>query len=697
MMALELLLAALACYLGGATVGALAGSVPGARQVSSAAGAVGSALLAGAAMAALLGPSASAALPTSTPLGGFALRTNPLAGLFLLLTGLLGIAISVYSCDHSLHLGGPRRQAALLCLLELTLAALATVPAAANAFTFLVAWEVTSILTYGLVTLEREHPEASRAAFLMLALSEIGLVAMVVAFALVGGLAPGRDFAAIARGGVASPLRDGAFLLFLFGFGAKAGLLPLQGWLPEAHPAAPSNVSALLSAVVVKMAVYGLVLSTVVLLGGSPPLWWGELSLALGVLTAFYGVLFSLLEHDLKRALAYSTIENLGFLVGMLGAALVFAALGRPMLEALALVALGLHALNHALLKGTLFLGAGAVQLATGARDMDALGGLARRMRWTGAAFFVGAAGLAGIPPLNGFQSEWLGLQSLLQSHLLTDTGARIALAASGALLALTFALAVTTFTRIFAGVFLGVPRSAPARAAREAPPLMAAAMQLPAALSVVLGLLPPLGLGAASAAASSATGVAGVLSAVLPPVFVHPGHFPLLTRLGGTVLQGVVPANGLVVVPADAGFASIAPTYLAISLGLVIGILALGLRLLGRPRPGTRSVWAGAVPEYRPAMQYTATAFTNPLRFVFGSVYRSRRDIRGDYGQTPFFVRSIHYAHGVVEPVEAYVYRPVARAVRRLSGRASALQAGSVNLYLLYLFVVFVVVLLWR
>jgi hydrogenase-4 component B len=696
-MALELLLTALACYLAGAVAGALTGFLPGARQVSSAAGAVGSALLASAAVAAFSAPPASAALPTSTPVGGFAVHTNPLAGLFLLLTGLLGIAISLYSCDYSLHLGGRWRRAALLCLLELAMAALVTVLIAANAFTFLVAWEAVSILTYGLVALEREHRDAPRAAFSMLALGEIGFVAVVVAFALIGAFVPGRDFAAVAREGVDPSIRNGAFLLFLFGFGAKAGLLPLQGWLPEAHPAAPSNVSALLSAVVVKLAVYGLVLSTVVLLGGRPPLWWGEVGLAMGVLTACYGVLFSLLEHDLKRALAYSTIENLGFLVSMLGAALVFVASGRPMLEALALVALGLHALNHALLKGTLFLGAGAVQVATGGRDVDTLGGLARRMRWTGAAFFVGAAGLAGIPPLNGFLSEWLGLQSLLQSHLLSDAGARITMAASGALLALTFALAVTTFTRMFAGIFLGVPRSAAAQAAREAPPLMVGAMQLPAAVSVVLGLLPPLGIGAAAAAASAATGVGGVLPAVLPPVFVHPERFGTLVRLGGTVLQGLVPASGLVVVPTDVGFASVAPTYIAISLGLVIGIVALALRLLGAPEPRQASVWVGAVPEHRPTMQYTATAFTNLLRFVFGSVYRSRRDIQGEYGQAPFFARSISYAHRVVEPVETYIYRPVARTLQLLSERAGVFQAGNVNLYLLYLFVVFVIVLLWR
>jgi hydrogenase-4 component B len=694
-MALELLLIALACFGTGAAVGFLVSVAPAARYVSAAADAVGCALLFAAGLAAITSPAASVSLPESTPLGGFELRTNALSGVFLLLTGLVGVAISAYSSAYAHHVGGGRRQTAMLVLLSLTFASLAVILAAGNAFTFLLAWEAMSILTYALVALEYEHPEAPQAAFLMLALSELGFVAMAVAFALTGAFSPGRDFATIASTGVDPALRNGAFVLFLFGFGAKAGLLPLQGWLPEAHPAAPSNISALLSAVVVKMAIYGLVLSTLVLLG-PPPIWWGYLALGLGVVTAFYGVLFSLLEHDLKRALAFSTVENLGFMVAMVGAALLFRALGQQLLEALALVALALHALNHAVLKGALFLGAGSVQVATGTLDMDAMGGLWRRMRWTGAAFLVGAAGLAGIPPLNGFQSEWLGLQVLLQSHLLHDRAARLAMAGSGALLALTFALAVTTFIRIAGGVFLGAPRDRAAEDAVESPPAMVGGMQLLAAAAVVMGLLPPVGVGAAAAAAAEVSHAGGVLDAVLPPVFLHPGQFPLLVKLGGTFLQ-FIPVNGLVVVPASAEFASIAPTYIFATLVLVIAIVAGLLRLAGVRERRQTKVWAGGVPEYRPSMQYTATAFTNPLRFIFGTVYQSARDIEGDYQQAPFFVRSVRYVHHFVEPIEVYVYAPVVRGVRALSEGVSFLQAGSVSLYLLYLFAVFLVVLFLR
>ena len=695
-MALELVFGALACFALGTAGGALLLRWGWARYLAAAAATVGSLALLAAGVLSLAGDGQSLSLPASTPLGGFEVRTDPLNGLFLLLLGCLGTAISIYSSDYVIQVGGRPRQAAMFGLYNPALASLCTLLTAGNAFTFLVAWEAMSILTYLLVALEYEHPGTPDAAFLMLALGEFGFVAITVAFALLGGFTPGRDFAAIASSAPAAGVRDAAYLLFLFGFGAKAGLLPLQGWLPEAHPAAPSNISALLSAVVVKMAIYGLILSTLVLLG-PPPTWWGYVALAAGVATAIYGVLFSLLEHDMKRALAFSTVENLGFIVALIGAALIFRSFGKPMLEALALVAATLHALNHALLKGVLFLGAGSVQLSSGTRDMDQLGGLWRRMRWTGPAFFVGAAGLAGLPPLNGFVGEWLGLQTLLQSHLLTDAAARIVLAASGALMALTLGLAVTTYIRIFGGVFLGVARSRSAGQAAEVPGAMRAGMSLLAAAAVVLGLLPPLGVAAAAAAASRVAGVGGVLDAVLPPVFTHPEKYPLLVKLGGGFLSQIIPANGLVVVPASAEFASIAPTYIFVTFVVVIAIVAALLRLAGVRAARTSPVWAGAIPSYRPSMQYTATAFTNPLRFIFGSVYQSARNIEGDYHQAPFFARSIHYTHRFIEPIETYLYEPLVRGARSISERVSFLQAGSVSLYLLYLFVVFVIVLFIR
>lgn len=696
-MALELLLAALICFALGALAALLSLRSALGRYLSAAAATVGSLVLVVDAIVVLGGRSGLLLLPASTPLGGFEVRLGPLSGLFLLLTGLVGIAISLYSAEYAVRVGGPPRQAAMLCLYNLTMASLAVLLTAGNALTFLLAWEAMSILTYVLVAVDYDHPGVPEAAFLMLAISELGFVAITVGFALVGAFQPGHDFAAITAAGPGAGVRNAAFLLFLFGFGAKAGLLPLQGWLPEAHPAAPSNISALLSAVIVKMAIYGLLVTLISLLG-RPPVWWGYLALGLGVVTAIYGVLFSLLEHDLKRALAYSTIENLGFMVGLIGAALLFRSLGNQLLEALTLVTVLLHALNHALLKGVLFLGAGSAQAASGTRDMDQLGGLWRKMRWSALAFFIGAAGLAGIPPLNGFQSEWLGLQMLLQSHLLHDRGARLAMAGSGALIALTFGLAVTTFIRMFGGVFLGAPRTPEAEAAVESPPAMVAGMNLLAAASVVLGLLPPLGLGAAAAASEALTGRQGVLDAVLPPIFKDPARYTVPVKLGATFLSQVLPVNGLVIVPGDPEFSSIAPTYIFLTLAFVIGFLALALRVLGAGAGRqAKKVWVGGIPAYRVSMQYTPTGFTNPLRFIFGTVYRSTREIEGDYHQAPFFARSVRYTHRFIEPVETYVYFPLASGARALSERLSFLQGGNVSVYLVYLFAVFLIALFVR
>lgn len=695
-MALELLGAALACYLVGAAVAAASVRWTGAGHLAAAAGVAGAVALVATALGSLGGDRQGITLPSSTPLGGFMLRTAPLPGFFMLLVGLVGAPISIYTAGYAEHVGGRPRQAALHGLLNLSLASIALLLAAGNAFTFLVAWELMSILTYVLVTLQFDLPGRPTAAFLMLALGEVGFVSIALGFAFLGALTPGRDFGILASSPPASAVRDGAFLLFLFGFGAKAGLVPLQGWLPEAHPAAPGSASALLSAVVVTMALYGLVLTQVELLG-PPANWWGYSTLALGVVTSIYGVLFSLLAFDLKRALAFSTVENLGFMVTMLGVAQIFAAVERPALVGAALVVAMLHALYHGLLKGTLFLGAGGVDVATGTRDMDQLGGLARRLPWTFAAFFVGATGLAGIPPLNGFQTEWLGLQVLIRSHDLPVPAGRVYLAAAGAILALTFALAVTTYIRIVAGVFGGAARSRGAREATEVAPSMRLGMLLGALTAAVLALLPPLGIGAAAAAVEDASGLHGVLDSVLPPVFRDPQRFAAVQTLGGGFLGQLLPVNGLVIVPTSFQYAFISPTYIFLTLALVVASTWIVLRLLGKHGRRTAPVWAGAVADYQPTMQYTATAFTNPLRFIFGTVYRSAREIEGDYHQAPFFARAVRYSHSYIEPVEVYLYEPIVAGLRLLARGVARLQSGSISLYLLYLFAAFLGALFLR
>ncbi|MGC2192610.1 MAG: proton-conducting transporter membrane subunit [Candidatus Dormiibacterota bacterium] len=696
-MALELLAAAVACYTLAGLLGLGVVRWRFLADLSAAAAVVAGLLVVVTAAIWLGGNRASLTLPVSTPIGGLAFRATPLAGTFLLLSGVVGTGISLYTAGYAPHLGGPLRQASLHSLLNLSFASILLVLAAANAFSFLLAWEVMVSATYVLVTLEFDRPGRPQAAFLMLALSKIGFVAMAVGFIALGALRSGVSFATLAHHPVATgALASAAFVLFLVGFGVKAGLVPLQGWLPEAHPAAPANVSAALSSIVVSMGIYGLVLTVVTLLP-TPADWWGYLALGLGVVTAAYGVLFSLLVPNLKRMLAYSTVENLGFMVAMLGVSLVFASSHHRLLAAAALVVVILHALYHALLKSTLFMGAGCVDVGARGLDMDRLGGLARRMRWTTLLFFIGAMGLAGIPPLNGFQTEWLGLQMLIRSRVLDSPESRVYIAAAGMLLTLTFALAATAYVRVFGGAFLGAPRSRRAAQAVEVPLTMRLGMLVTAGVAVVTALIPPIGIGEAVASAESATHAPGLLNSLLPPFYLHPAQFALPIRVGGTFLSQILHANGMVIVPTSFNYAFISPTYIFLSLVCIIALTAGALRLLGRRARRESDVWVGAGGEYRASMQYTSTAFTNLLRSTFGGVFRDQRAIERDYHQAPFFTHSVRYLRRVVEPVEAYLYQPVVTASRRISAAAGHLQSGHVSLYLLYLVAVFVIVLLVR
>lgn len=694
-MPLELLAAALACYAVASVTGLGVLRWRAFGDVSSAAGVVAGVLVVITAATWLGGARDAVALPVSTPLGGLAFRSTPLAATFLLLTGLVGTGISLFSAGYTRHVGGALRQACVHCLLNLSFAGVVLVLAAANAITFLLAWEVMVISTYVLVTVEFDRPGRPQAAFLMLALSKIGFIAMAVGFLAIGSLRTGVTFTELSQHpALSAGVASAAFVLFLIGFGVKAGLVPLQGWLPEAHPAAPANVSAALSGIVVAMGVYGLILTVVTLLG-TPAAWWGYLTLGVGVITAIYGVLFSLLVPNLKRMLAYSTVENLGFMVAMVGLALVFTSSHQDLLGGAALVVAILHALYHALLKSTAFMGAGCVDVAAHGLDLDRLGGLARRMRFATLLFFVAAMGLAGIPPLNGFQTEWLGLQMLIRARILTTPESRLYMAGAGMLLTLTFALATTAYVRVFGGAFLGAPRSRDASNAREVPRTMRLGMLITAGAAVITALVPAVGIGAAATSAGGATRVPGLLDAMLPPIFLHPSQFALPVRLGGTFLSQILPGNGVVITPTSFSYSFISPTYIFLSLMAIIALVTVCIHFLGRRERVEHDVWVGGGPPFRPSMQYTATAFTNLFRSTFGGVFGDQRTVQQDYHQAPYYAHSVRYERRVVEPVATYLYRPLVAAARRVSAWSRVIQTGNVSLYLLYLVAVFVVVLL--
>ena len=619
-------------------------------------------------------------LGTGTPLRGrligheasgltLSVSVDALSGFFLLVLAILGIAVAAYSVGYFAH-SSPGRTAFVGTGFNVLLGSMEVVFVANGAIGFLLAWEVMSLATAALVATEHEHVQTRRAAFLYLALSHVGTGCLVAGFFLLGSGGPSLAFADIlgpAAG--ASPFRDTVFLLFLAGFGVKAGMIPLHVWLPEAHPAAPSPISALMSGVLIKTGIYGIFRVCVAGLG-ILPLAWGGLVLAAGAVSMVLGVLYALMQHDLKRLLAYHSIENIGIILVATGVGMISISIGRPGLAVLALSAALLHVLNHALFKGLLFLGAGGVVAATRTRRIEHMGGLARRMPWTAGFFLLGAMAISGLPFLNGFVSEWLVFQSLLLGfHTSGDTFVRLVFPIGGALLGLTTALAATCFVKAFGITFLALPRSAAAGEARESSALMLAPQAALALACVAIGLFP------------------GPLVSVL-------------ARLAEGLVGAPAGTSGLEVstfwiAPAPGAFDGLSLPLAALAFATGLGLAAvLGARtpFVRRPAP----TW-GCGGELTAEAAYTATAFSKPLMLIFGAIYRPTREV-STLETTPYYAREVRYRAEVEPTFERFVYRPLTRGILGVAERMRVIQAGSLHAYLGYVMalVLFLVVLLW-
>ncbi len=413
------------------------------------------------------------------PLTGLALRVDGLSAFFLVVIGVVGAAASVYGFGYSAAYEGRYSLRLLGAMLNVLLLSLSVQVMADNALTFLMAWEAMSLSAYALVLTEHDRPGTVRAAHWYIAIMHAGFVALVAMFLLLSAGELTTSFASM-RSAVLTPgTRNAVFVLAMLGFGAKAGIAPLHVWLPMAHPVAPSHVSALLSGVVIKMGVYGLLRVTIDLLGGGPA-WWGGVVLAVGTVSALLGVLYALMEHDLKRLLAYHSVENIGIIFIGIGAGLMFQTYGLVALAALGVVSGLYHTINHACFKALLFLGAGAVLHATGTRNMEEMGGLIKRMPCTALFFLIGACAIAGLPPLNGFASEWLVFQALLGGSAIPQPEVAVLMPVAVAMLALTSGLAAACFVKAFGITFLAIPRSREAELAHEAPRSMQVGMADP-------------------------------------------------------------------------------------------------------------------------------------------------------------------------------------------------------------------------
>ncbi len=601
-------------------------------------------------------------LPIGLPWIGAHLRLDALSAFFLVLIGLGSASASLYALGYTRHEEHPQR---VLPFYPLFLAGLNLVVVADDAFLFVFAWELMSLASWALVLADHRHPGNARAAFVYIVMATFSGLALLLVFGVLASVSGGYGFDTMRAMPPVAAQAGLVVMLALIGAGAKAGLVPLHVWLPLAHPAAPSHVSALMSGVMTKVAIYGFIRIAFDLLGGTS--WWAALVvMLLGGITAVLGVLYALMERDLKRLLAYSTVDNVGIIFIGLGLALAFRADRFAAGAALALTAALVHAFNHVLFKSLLFFGAGAVVNATGARDLEQMGGLIHRMPRTAVAVLIGCVAIAALPPLNGFVSEWLTFQAILLHPNLPQWGLKVVIPADGALLALAAALAAACFVRAYGIAFLGRPRSTAARDARETDGFSLAAMALLATLCVLAGVVP------------------GLLIDGLAPVVHALTDARMPEQLGSDWLT-IVPVaesrssyNGLLVFLFIAGSA---------------WLTALAVHRFGSHALRRGPAWDCGFPDASPATQYTAGSFAQPIRRVFASVvFRAREQVTmpppGDTAPARI-VRVIH------DPVWDTLYAPIGGGVARAADLLNHLQFLTIRRYLAMVFAALVLLLL--
>ncbi len=666
-------------------------------------------VLAGGAMLLVADVEFHAALWPVLTLGTLTLGTDRLSAFFLFVTGLVYLPVSLYSGTYLKKYLDHYSLRYFSVLYHALFAAIVLVLIADDVISFLVAWELMSIASYLLVNFEFERVESSRAGYVMLAMSEAGTIAAAIAFILIAGAAGGLDFAALraAGPGLSDGLRSAIFLLSFFGFAVKAGLVPVNSWLPLAHPVAPTNISALLSAVIVNLGVYGIVrvnLDLAPTVGAVP----GLVVLVVGSLSALIGILYATIQGEMKRLLAHSTIENMGIVTAGIGAAMVFVASGHQVVGAIALIAALYHLANHSVYKALLFLGTGAVEAGTGTRDLDLLGGIVRKMPWTSAFFLIGVLSIAALPPFNGFVSEWLTLQTVLRSAELASTFIKIVFAVCGALLALTAGLAVTCFVKVFAMGFLGLSRSPGAEAAREANVGTQMPLAILATLCVLLGILPTyvipvIDRAVAPLAHASAT------AALVPPFFVAnaspqdqlpPAFLAEFHDLGAQVGRGVLPGRGLVVLhrgeERNPVVFAMSTSYMAVALAGIIVVVFVVFNLLTRYRALARgATWAGGLRNLTPGMTYTATGFSNPVRVVFDALLRPAASEESTEAVAGHFRTAIKREYTEVHIIDRFVLQPPINILRNVAALARRMQVGHVNAYAAYVLIAILVVLI--
>ncbi|MFI4953349.1 MAG: hydrogenase 4 subunit B [Burkholderiales bacterium] len=612
------------------------------------------------ALTAVDGVAQTMVLPLGLPDLPFHLRLDALSAFFLVLLGGAAAGISVFSAGYfrASENSSPR----LLCLqYHVFLAAMALVLVADDAYLFMVAWETMALASFFLVTTDHRVPEIRRAGFLYLLIAHVGAVAILLCFGVLQGGSGDYTFGSMRSMVLAGAWPSVAFLLALAGFGAKAGLLPLHVWLPEAHPAAPSPVSALMSAVMLKTAIYGMLRVTFDLLNVQL-WWWGVTALVLGLLTALFGVIYATVQTDMKRLLAYSSIENIGIIVAGIGLTILFKANAKTLLASIALAATLYHALNHAFFKSLLFLATGSVLHATRERSLGKLGGLIHRMPWVAWSALVGALAIAGLPPLNGFVSEWLLLQAFLFTPTLPQSFINMLVPLAAAALVLVAALGAYVMVKFYGVVFLGRPREAHLAYAHDAGRFERVALVWFATGCIALGLFP-----------GTVIGVLDHVNAAL---------------IGATVSRP--DSSWWLLAPINADRSSYSPLIVLL---VIVAVVVLTLQIVhryyhGRVRSGP--AWDCGFPMQTPRMQDTAEGFGQPIRQVFEAFFRMERVLPSPFDAKP------QYRVTLGDPVWQWLYLPIMRGVELLARFAGRIQQGRISIYLVYSFVTLLALLMF-
>lgn len=600
------------------------------------------------------------------PFAHFVLRMDPLAALMVTVISLLALTAWIYSLAYVREYAG-RGVGAMGFFMNAFVAAMTLTVVADNGFWFLIFFEMMSLASYFLVIFD-QNDEAVSAGFLYFVVAHAGSVLIMAAFFILANYAGSLDFAAFRSAKLPGAVASLVFVLGFLGFGAKAGMIPLHIWLPRAHPAAPSHASALMSGAMIKIGIFGIVKVAVDLLGGGEVLWWGLLVVGFGAVSSVLGVVYALAEHDIKKLLAYHSVENVGIILLGVGVGMIGIANHQPALAVLGLMAGLYHLINHAVFKGLLFLGAGSVIYRLHTKNMDQMGGLARAMPATATCFLIGALSISAIPPLNGFVSEWYTYQSLFAAALDGSALVKFATPIAAMLLALTGALAVMCFVKAYGVIFAGEPRGLRHNDVAEVPPTMVAGMGLLAVVCVVTGLGAPLIAPILSSVASATIGAQAVSVAAGASLFGGANHGTVSPPLIAVLVIGMA--------------------------GLPLGLRAvLSRRATPKPRRAAAPWAAGYLPDAE--MAASAGSFAQPIRMFFRPLYQVRDDVAAAWDKVTFaFERLVCFARRTEPRWDRGIIDPIASATGSLGRRLQVVQGGDFRIYCLYIVAALVVLL---